>query len=66
MEIEGHPTQDLMEELERRGAVRLDGTETGPNPEALAFLKDRFGSTPGYWLFLPFETFDTGLDERPG
>lgn len=66
MEIEGHPTQDIVEELERRGAARLDGAGAGPSPDALAFIRERFGDAPGYWLFLPVEAFDTGFDEVPG
>ena len=65
MEIEGHPTQDLIEELERRGAVRVAGTSGGPSVEALRFLADRLGDTRGYWMFLPYQTFDTGFDEIP-
>ena len=63
MEIEGHPTQDLLEELERRGAVRLDGTSAGPRTETLRFLTERIGDVPGLWLFMPRETFLTGLDD---
>ena len=65
MEIEGHPTQDLIEELERRGAVRADGTGTGPSADALRFVSERQGQAPGFWLFLPHETYLTGVDEVP-
>lgn len=65
MEIDGHPTQDLIEELERRGAVRVAGSSAGPRVEALRFLTERLGESPGYWMFLPYETFDTGFDEVP-
>ncbi len=65
MEIDGHPTQDLIEELERRGAVRVVGASAGPRVEALRFLTERLGDSPGYWMFLPYETFDTGFDEVP-
>ncbi|MDQ3953773.1 MAG: hypothetical protein M3279_12560 [Actinomycetota bacterium] len=65
MEIEGHPTQDLIDELERRGAVRVAGSSAGPRVEALRFLTERLGDSPGYWMFLPYETFDTGFDEIP-
>lgn len=65
MEIEGHPTQDLIDELERRGAMRVAGSSAGPRVEALRFLTERLGETPGYWMFLPYETFDTGFDEVP-
>jgi hypothetical protein len=67
MEIEGHPTQDLIEELERRGGIRMEGTEAGPEAEALRFLSERHSSgTGGFWMFLPYETFMTGLDDLPG
>lgn len=65
MEIEGHPTQDLVEELERRGAIRLDGHAGGPNAEAVRFLEEQAGEVPGFWLFLPHRTFMTGFDEIP-
>ena len=63
MEIEGHPTQDLLEELERRGAVRLLGSSSGPPTETIAFLTERFGEVDGLWLFVPRETFMTGVDD---
>jgi hypothetical protein len=66
MEIEGHPTQDLIEELEHRGALRVDGTTDGPSPEAVRFLSERAGEAPGFWLFLPHQAFLTGFDELPG
>jgi hypothetical protein len=65
MEIDGHPTQDLIEELERRGALRLDGSSAGPNPEIVRFLQERLGDAPGFWMFLPLETYATGFDETP-
>ncbi|MEA2498141.1 MAG: hypothetical protein QOH26_546 [Actinomycetota bacterium] len=65
MEIEGHPTQDMIEELERRGSLRLDGTTSGPEAEALRFLTERAPDIPGLWLFLPQETWRTGIDESP-
>lgn len=65
MEIEGHPTQDLVEELERRGALRINGSGSGPRVDALRFVSERVGDVPGFWLFLPYETFHTGFDELP-
>ena len=65
MEIDGHPTQDLIEELERRGAMRIDGSTAGPHSESLRFIGERTGDVPGFWLFLPFDTFLTGVDEVP-
>ena len=65
MEMEGHPTQDLIEELERRGALRVKGATAGPDADALRFLGERVDEVPGFWLFLPHETFLTGMDEVP-
>ena len=65
MEIEGHPTQDLVEELERRGALRVDGGSTGPQADALRFVQERAGEQRGFWMFLPQATFFTGVDEIP-
>ncbi|MEA2452949.1 MAG: hypothetical protein QOG04_1659 [Actinomycetota bacterium] len=65
MEIEGHPTQDIVEELSRRGAIRADGTSSGPNPEALRFIQETMGDVRGSWMFLPRETYLTGMDEVP-
>jgi len=66
MEIEGHPTGDLIDELERRGALRAGGTTAGPNIDAVRFISERIPDTPGFWLFVPRETFDTGMDDLPG
>ncbi|MBW3594996.1 MAG: hypothetical protein KY391_05405 [Actinobacteria bacterium] len=63
MEIEGHPTQDLIEELERRGAIRVPGSTSGPQSDTLVFLTERLGDVAGIWVFLPRETFMTGLDD---
>jgi hypothetical protein len=65
MEIEGHPTQDMIEELERRGAISLDGSSAGPAPDALRFLSEGAPGVEGRWLFLPQETWQTGFDEPP-
>jgi hypothetical protein len=65
MEIDGHPTQDLIEELERRGAVLVDGTGSGPRADAVQFVTERVGEAAGFWLFLPHEAFLTGFDEVP-
>lgn len=63
MEIEGHPTQDILEELERRGAIRIVGSSGGPPAETTTFLTERFGDVDGLWIFVPRETFMTGLDD---
>lgn len=66
MEMEGHPTQDIVDELLRRGAIRADGSTSGPNIEALRFIAESMGDETGFWIFLPQETFFTGMDEIPG
>ena len=43
MEIDGHPTQDLVEELERRGGLRAEGSSSGPRIDSLRFLNERTG-----------------------
>jgi hypothetical protein len=63
MELDGHPTHDLVEELERRGARPVPGTSTGPSPEHLKFEVRRGSNEKGLWLFLPPDTYDTGFDE---
>ncbi len=65
MEIDGHPTQDLVDELVRRGALRADGTSAGPKTDALRFIAET-GSETGFWLYVPAEAFHTGLDETLG
>lgn len=65
MEIDGHPTQDIIEELERRGAVRIEGSTEGPPEESLRFVVERMGDAAGFWLFLPHDAFMTGVDEIP-
>jgi hypothetical protein len=65
MEIEGHPTQDMIEELERRGALRADGTSSGPRIDAIRFITQSAGEVSGFWMFVPQETFQTGVDEVP-
>ena len=65
MEIEGHPTQDLLEELERRGALRAAGASAGPRVDSIRFVTERLGDAEGFWLFVPRESFMTGLDDPP-
>ncbi len=66
MEIDGHPTQDIIEELEQRGAIRMHGTTAGPRDDTLRFLTEQNPQERGgIWLFLPEEVFQTGLDEPP-
>ncbi len=66
MEIDGHPTQDMIEELEQRGAIRMHGTTGGPREDTVRFLTEQNPEErAGIWLFLPEEAFQTGLDEPP-
>lgn len=66
MEIDGHPTQDIIEELEQRGAVRMLGSTSGPRIDTLRFLTEQNPEeADGIWLFLPQQVFQTGLDETP-
>jgi hypothetical protein len=65
LEIDGHPTQDLIEELEQRGAFRVEGGSEGPKEESMRFIAERMGDTAGFWLFLPYNTFLTGVDDVP-
>ncbi len=59
MELSGHPTQDLIEELVARGAVAVAGGREGPAPGTQGLLPDGEGG----WLWLPDGVFDTGLDD---
>lgn len=63
MELDGHPTHDLVEELKRRGARPYPGTSAGPAPEHLQLEARRASSQEGLWLFLPPDAFNTGFDE---
>jgi hypothetical protein len=60
MELTGHPTQDILDELERRGASIIKGTQAGPDPQQLSGARE-----PGLWVFLSRQVFETGLDEEP-
>ena len=61
MELEGHPTQDLLDELERRGCAPVPGTAAGPTLDPSEAKR----TDPGLWLFVPPEAFDTEIDEKP-
>lgn len=60
MELEGHPTHDLVEELTRRGATATPGSRIGPDEP----LRDR-SSERGLWLFVPRTAYETEIDEVP-
>lgn len=59
MELEGHPTHDLVEELTRRGAITTPGSGAGPD-EPLHGHPER-----GLWLFVPRTAYETEIDEVP-
>ncbi|MGI8426082.1 MAG: hypothetical protein ACR2FO_03485 [Actinomycetota bacterium] len=62
METEGHPTQDLVDELQRRGGVLYQGTTFGPDKESSA---GPGADKAGVWLFLPEDAWQTDIDETP-
>lgn len=65
MEPEGHPTQDIIEELQRRGAALYRGNAAGPDAESLALARRHVDPGPGYWLFVPVTAWETEIDEPP-
>jgi hypothetical protein len=65
MELEGHPTHDIVEELERRGALMIRGSSNGPEAETVETLRREAPGLRGNWLFLPDEVYATGMDEYP-
>lgn len=65
METEGHPTQDLVDELKRRGAALFPGSSGGPGPESLVLAAGRAEDLPGFWLFVPVTAWETEIDEPP-
>ncbi len=65
MELDGHPTQDIIDELQRRGAAFYQGTGAGPDPEALELVRRRGEADPGFWLFIPAAAWETEIDEGP-
>lgn len=65
MEPEGHPTQDLIDELSRRGAALYRGTAAGPDDGSLSMAGRREPHEPGFWLFVPVTAWETEIDEPP-
>lgn len=61
MEIDGHPTQDLVDELVRRGAVAVPGSASGPDAD----LEGRLPELSGFWMYVSSEVYDTEIDEGP-
>lgn len=65
MELDGHPTHDLVGELENRGAVMYPGTGRGPDHRYLETQPVPDPTGRGQWLFLPPSVYNTGFDEPP-
>lgn len=65
MEPEGHPTQDLVDELQNRGATLHPGTAAGPDAESLNLVRRGGEAEPGYWMFVPVSAWETEIDEPP-
>jgi hypothetical protein len=63
MELDGHPTHDLVGELQVRGASVFPGTGTGPDPRPTGQPPALDPQQRGIWLFLPPEVYNTGFDE---
>ena len=63
MEIDGHPTQDMVDELLRRGAVLHSGNSLGPETLLSKPPGDQIELERGLWLFLPPRAYDTEIDE---
>ena len=65
MELDGHPTHDLVGELQTRGAFLYPGTGTGPDRRYQDLQPPPDPDERGLWLYLPPEVYDTGFDEPP-
>lgn len=65
MELDGHPTEDIVDELQRRGAMAFPGTDGGPDRDSLKMIERGARHERGLWLYLPKEAYDTGVDEPP-
>ena len=65
MELDGHPTHDLVGELQIRGAILYPGTGAGPNRHYQQMQPPADPDERALWLYLPPEVYDTGFDEPP-
>lgn len=65
MELDGHPTQDIINELQRRGCTLYPGTDLGPDQNEVDKIGRSTSSRKIYWMLIPSEAFETGLDEDP-
>jgi hypothetical protein len=63
MEIDGHPTQDMVDELVRRGGRVHLGNSLGPMSSELG--SGGLSIENGLWLFLPERAYETEIDDRP-
>ena len=62
MEIDGHPTQDIVDELLRRGSRMHLGNSLGPQSTEVS---GELTIEKGLWLFLPEKAYETDIDEIP-
>jgi hypothetical protein len=65
MELDGHPTHDLVGELQARGASLYQGTGAGPHLLTMELQPPLDPDERGLWLYLPPVVYDTGFDEPP-
>jgi hypothetical protein len=63
MEIDGHPTQDIVDELVRRGGRVHLGNSLGPMSSEIG--GGGLSIEKGLWLFLPERAYETEIDEPP-
>ena len=63
MELEGHPTGDIVDELRKRGANVYPGDHTGPDPASMQIAQRHAEPQQGVWIFLPDAAYDTDIDD---
>lgn len=63
MELDGHPTHDLVGELLARGGHLYQGTARGPDPRRQDLQPALDPNEVGLWLYLPPGAYNTGFDE---
>lgn len=65
MELDGHPTADLVGELQQRGGYLYQGTGRGPDPRLQELQPLPDPDELGLWLYLPPQVYNTGFDDPP-